>query len=171
MIEIEKQVARYQELHKQASNGPWTWELGMSGQNWPICNVGAGDTGETYWVTTDNVRASEVNSSGPQVDAEFIALSRNLAQPLLDAWGLRKILIAKIVELNSHTQQWDDINDAVTSIKAQRDALAAENKKLATEVRRLRALIVGFKDEHFVEYNGEMECGCDKCLGFYEVSP
>jgi hypothetical protein len=74
---MEELDARIKELLELITAAPWTIEEGMSGKNWPICNVGAQDTNVNWWVTTDNVRASETNSHGASIDAEFIAMARN----------------------------------------------------------------------------------------------
>lgn len=77
---------------------------------------------------------------------------------LLDAWEEREVSL--------------QISDDYKQLVIKRDAAQERERELETEVARLKALIVGFKNEHFNDPNtdGEMECGCDYCIGFYDES-
>ena len=70
----EQELQAIEERANKATNAPWIVEAGeYSGRNWLI--GGSAVDGKTYFVTTQNVHASELEGDA-STDADFIAHAR-----------------------------------------------------------------------------------------------
>lgn len=75
-------------LERAATTAPWKADtVQHAGENWmigSIINTGSGEYAD-HIVSTDNIRASQVDSGDAKSDAEFIAAMRNAAPKLIEA--------------------------------------------------------------------------------------
>lgn len=87
-----EEIKRLRALLAEATSGPWRMDTkDRIGENWLIGSIIACGEGENeqgffsdYIVTTDNIRASELDGEGARADAELIAAARNALPALLD---------------------------------------------------------------------------------------
>lgn len=72
----QEELEAIRERVKNATTAPWKVESGeFSGDNWLIAYTGADESGTEYYITTNNVRGSEMDGD-TKSDAQFIAHAR-----------------------------------------------------------------------------------------------
>lgn len=137
-------VEQLQEIHQRISGGPWTTEHGkdFSGKNW-LVGFGQCTEGESWYVTTDGVRASETNGADAKDDATGLADLRNLLPSLIalaetlesqhgeeECPGLEECLICR-----------GEAGEALVSMQSTMDQAITENVTLAEERDMLEGLV------------------------------
>jgi len=113
-------LSEQKKICEAASTAPWRVDDKENlGRRWPICLLGAGDTGHPI-VTTNNVRASELEGTA-EGDAQFIAQARTQWPELIE-WAERARKILQSVKDNQghvkhfHRVEWEGLNQLLEEL-------------------------------------------------------